>query len=407
MPDLVLSELAGLSLPAWVDALIRIMFIVVLMTINSLGLIYLERKILARFQARVGPTRTGPMGLLQPVADALKLVSKEDLRPARADRWVFSLAPYFVFVPVFLMFIPIPFTSTWIVRDLELGFLYVFGVLGLSLVGVVMAAFSSDNKYALLGGVRAAAQAISYELPMLLMAVAIVLVVAGRLTAEGGDGGLIQALNLNVIVTEQRTTPFILLQPLGFVIFMIAALAELHRPPFDAPVGESEVVGGYFVEYSGIRWGMFFLAEYTALLLMVLLAVIVFLGGWNFPFGSDLGVGTQVLWTFLKASALIFGLFWARAMLPRLRIDQLMAFSWKVLLPFSLVQVLANAIILAYGGQEWILGVTSLALLVLLTGLVYGQMRRKAAGARASIRLEPARPRLITASDVRGAGGGD
>ena len=407
MPDLVLSELAGLSLPAWVDALIRIMFIVVLMTINSLGLIYLERKILARFQARVGPTRTGPMGLLQPVADALKLVSKEDLRPARADRWVFSLAPYFVFVPVFLMFIPIPFTSTWIVRDLELGFLYVFGVLGLSLVGVVMAAFSSDNKYALLGGVRAAAQAISYELPMLLMAVAIVLVVAGRLTAEGGDDGLIQALNLNVIVTEQRTTPFILLQPLGFVIFMIAALAELHRPPFDAPIGESEVVGGYFVEYSGIRWGMFFLAEYTALLLMVLLAVIVFLGGWNFPFGSDLGVGTQVLWTFLKASALIFGLFWARAMLPRLRIDQLMAFSWKVLLPFSLVQVLANAIILAYGGQEWILGVTSLALLVLLTGLVYGQMRRKAAGARASIRLEPARPRLITASDVRGAGGGD
>ena len=407
MPDLVLSELAGLSLPAWVDALIRIMFIVVLMTINSLGLIYLERKILARFQARVGPTRTGPMGLLQPVADALKLVSKEDLRPARADRWVFSLAPYFVFVPIFLMFIPIPFTSTWIVRDLELGFLYVFGVLGLSLVGVVMAAFSSDNKYALLGGVRAAAQAISYELPMLLMAVAIVLVVAGRLTAEGGDDGLIQALNLNVIVTEQRTTPFILLQPLGFVIFMIAALAELHRPPFDAPIGESEVVGGYFVEYSGIRWGIFFLAEYTALLLMVLLAVIVFLGGWNFPFGSDLGVGTQVLWTFLKASALIFGLFWARAMLPRLRIDQLMAFSWKVLLPFSLVQVLANAIILAYGGQEWILGVTSLALLVLLTGLVYGQMRRKAAGARASIRLEPARPRLITASDVRGAGGGD
>ena len=251
MPDaIVLSEFAGIGMPDWVDALIRLVFIVALMTINALALIYLERKVLARFQARVGPTRTGPVGILQSAADALKLLTKEDVRPHSADRWVFELAVFFVFVPVFLMFIPIPFTETWFIRDLELGFLYVFAVLGLNIVGVIMAGWGSDNKYALLGGIRAAAQAISYELPMLLAAAGVVMIAAGHLL----DGGLVGgALNLNTIVDQQRTTPYILLQPLGFVIFMIGALAEMHRPPFDMPVAESEVVGGYFVEYSGLR----------------------------------------------------------------------------------------------------------------------------------------------------------
>ena len=400
MPEIVLSEFAGLGLPDWVDALIRIVFIVALMTVNALALIYLERKILARFHQRVGPTRTGPFGMLQSAADALKLLTKEDVRPTSADRWVFELAPYFAFVPIFLVFIPIPWTETWIVRDLELGFLYVFGVLGLNLVGVVMAGWGSDNKYALLGAVRAAAQAISYELPMLLVSVGVILVVAARLTADGGSA--FGAVNLNVIALEQTTTPFILLQPLGFAIFMIGALAELHRPPFDMPIAESEVVGGYFVEYSGIRWSFFFLAEYTALLLLVVIGSTVFLGGWNFPFGEDVGLGLQVLLTIAKTSAVIFILFWSRAVLPRLRIDQLMAFSWKVLLPFSILQVLANAIILAYGGGEWIIGLTSLALLLLLIGLVYGRVRVTARGAGRSLNKQPARPRLITAHDLAG-----
>ncbi|MCY3888115.1 MAG: NADH-quinone oxidoreductase subunit NuoH [Chloroflexi bacterium] len=400
MPEIVLSEFAGLSLPDWIDALIRIVFIVALMTVNALALIYLERKILARFQQRVGPTRTGPFGMLQSAADALKLLTKEDVRPTSADRWVFELAPYFAFVPVFLVFIPIPWTETWIVRDLELGFLYVFGVLGLNLVGVVMAGWGSDNKYALLGAVRAAAQAISYELPMLLVSVGVILIVAARLTVDGGSA--FGAVNLNVIALEQTTTPFILLQPLGFAIFMIGALAELHRPPFDMPIAESEVVGGYFVEYSGIRWSFFFLAEYTALLLLVVIGSTVFLGGWNFPFGEDVGLGLQVLLTIAKTSAVIFILFWSRAVLPRLRIDQLMAFSWKVLLPFSIVQVLANAIILAYGGGEWIIGITSLALLLLLIGLVYGRARTLSRGAGRSLNKQPARPRLITAHDPAG-----
>ncbi len=404
MPDIVLSEFAGVDLPAVVDALLRIVFIVALMTVNALALIYLERKVLARFHQRVGPTRTGPFGILQSAADALKLMAKEDLRPTSADRWVFELAPYFAFVPIFLIFVPIPFTQTWIVRDLELGFLYVFGVLGLNLVGVVMAGWGSDNKYALLGAVRAAAQAISYELPMLMVSVGVVLIVASHLIADTGSAA--GALNLNVIAGDQRTTPFFLLQPLGFVIFMVAALAELHRPPFDTPVAESEVVGGYFIEYSGIRWSFFFLAEYTALLLLVLIASVVFLGGWNFPFGADAGLGLQLVLTLLKASALIFVIFWSRAVMPRLRIDQLMAFSWKVLLPFSIFQVMANAIILAYNGADWIIGLTSLALLVLLAGLVYGRARLQAGEAARRLRLRPARPRMITASDVSGAGGG-
>ena len=396
MPDaIVLSEFAGIGMPDWIDALIRLAFIVLLMTINALALIYLERKVLARFQARVGPTRTGPMGILQSLADAIKLLTKEDVRPHSADRWVFELAVFFVFVPVFLMFVPIPFTETWFIRDLELGFLYVFAVLGLNIVGVIMAGWGSDNKYALLGGIRAAAQAISYELPMLLAAAGVIMIAAGHLQDDGLVGG---ALNLNFIAGDQRTTPYIVLQPLGFVIFMIGALAELHRPPFDMPVAESEVVGGYFVEYSGIRWSLFFLAEYTGLFLMVMLASTVFLGGWNFPFGEDGGLGLQIVLTLLKAGALIFVLFWLRAMFPRLRIDQLMAFSWKVLLPFALLQVLANGIILAYGGADWIVALVSLALLVSLVALIYVLIRSKAGGQ--SIHLEPARPRLVTSTEV-------
>ena len=393
----VLGQFAGIDMPDVVDALIRLLFIVALMTINAMALIYLERKVLARFHARVGPTRTGPMGILQSVADAVKLLTKEDVRPDSADRWVFELAVFFVFVPVFLMFVPIPFTETWFIRDLELGFLYVFAVLGLNIVGVIMAGWGSDNKYALLGGVRAAAQAISYELPMLLAAAGVIMIAAAHLAEDGLTGG---ALNLNFIADDQRTTPYIILQPLGFVIFMIGALAELHRPPFDMPVAESEVVGGYFVEYSGIRWSLFFLAEYTGLFLMVMLASTVFLGGWNFPFGEDEGLWLQLLLTLAKASAMIFMLFWMRAMFPRLRIDQLMSFSWKVLLPYALVQVLANAIILAYGGADWIVALVSLALLVSLVALIYVQMRSKAGDEPHTIRREPARPRLITSTEV-------
>ena len=406
VPGLVLGQFAGIDMPNFLDALVRVMFIVALMTINAFALIYLERKILARLQARVGPTRTGPLGMLQSIADALKLVTKEDVRPATADRWAFELAPYIAFVPVFLIFVPMPFTETWFVRDLDLGLLYVFGVLGLNIVGVVMAGWGSDNKYALLGGVRAAAQAISYEIPMLLIVVSVVMVAAGRLAGDGDAGS---AVSINAIVGNQTTTPYILLQPLGFVIFLIGALAELHRPPFDTPIAESEVVGGYFVEYSGMRWGMFFLAEYTALFLIVLLASSIFLGGWNWPFGADVGLGLQIALTLVKTSVMIVLVIGSRALFPRLRIDQLMSFSWKVLLPFAIAQVLANGIIMAYGGPDWVVGLVSFGLLGALFGLVFYVVRKKQGDTKRTIHMRPARPRVLTSPEVTPveAGSGD
>ena len=251
----------------WLDALLGLLAIVTLMTVSTLMLIWLERKISARIQMRLGPMRVGPYGLLQTAADALKLIGKEDLRPKTADRWVFELAPFAVFVPTFAAFVAIPFTRDWAIAFLDLGLFYVVAVTGLSFVGFLMAGWASDNKYALLGGMRAAAQLISYEVPMVVTLVAVAMI-AG-------------SLNLSEIVLFQNRVPLFVWQPLGFFIFLVAALAELERQPFDIPTAESEVVGGPFIEYSGIRWSMFFLASYTGLMIYSLLGALVFLGGWE------------------------------------------------------------------------------------------------------------------------------
>jgi NADH-quinone oxidoreductase subunit H len=328
------NDLFGFEINVWADAAARLGLIVGLMTVVVMGLIYIERKVIARFQQRLGPTRTGPAGLLQSVADALKLVAKEDVRPKSADPWVFELAPYFVFVPIFLMFVAVPFAFGWEIRVLELGLFYVLAISSVNIVGWVMAGWGSDNRYAMLGALRAAAQAISYELPLVMSLIAV--------------GMVANSFNLTEIVRGQGEVPNIVWQPLPFLIFFIAMLAELNRTPFDIPVGESEVVGGPFVEYSGIRWSMFFLAEYAALFILSLIAAAVFLGGWAWPLGEEWGRPWQFALTAIKAGAIIFAIFWVRVTLPRLRIDQLMAFSWKVLLPVSLVQLLVNGAVLVY-----------------------------------------------------------
>lgn len=342
-------ELWGGSINVWVDALIRVLIIVGMMTVVVMFLIWLERKVLGRFQMRLGPTRTGPFGLLQSLADALKLVAKEDFRPKSADPWVFELAPYFVFVPIFLMFVAVPFAVGWGVRVLDLGLFYVLAVSSVNIVGWVMAGWGSDNRYAMIGALRSVAQAISYELPLVLAMISVAMI-AG-------------SLDLSEIVRGQGTVPNIVWQPLPFFIFFVAMLAELNRTPFDIPVGESEVVGGPFVEYSGIRWSMFFLAEYAALFILSMIGSAVFLGGWAWPLGEQFGLGMQLLLTTAKAGAMIFLVFWVRATLPRLRIDQLMGFAWKVLLPASLVQILVNGFVLVYDFPYWpghfFLGVTS------------------------------------------------
>jgi len=355
-------ELFGASLNPWVDAAIRLQLVVGFMTVVVMGLIYAERKILARFHQRVGPQKTGPRGLLQSVADAVKLVGKEDLRPAAADPWTFELAPYFVFIPIFLGFVIVPWVQGWNVRLLELGILYFVAISSVSIVGWVMAGWGSDNRYAIIGALRAAAQGISYELPLVLA-----LLSAAMLAGS---------LQLDKIVEFQSAVPLIVWQPLGFFIFFVAALAELNRTPFDIPVGESEIVGGPFVEYSGIRWSMFFLAEYAGMLIMAFVGSSVFLGGYSWPFGEDFGLPLQVLLAAGKGGLFIFLIFWVRASVPRLRIDQLMGYSWKILLPFSFLQILINGFVLVYGLPHIILLITGVLSLGLLFWVTEGIVKR-------------------------------
>lgn len=349
------TDLFGLEVNVWADAALRLQLIVVFMTVVVMGLIWAERRILGRFQQRIGPQKTGPFGLLQSVADAVKLVGKEDLRPKNADPWTFELAPFLVFIPIFMGFVIVPFLVGWNIKVLELGLLYFVAISSVNIVGWVMAGWGSDNRYAMIGGLRAAAQSISYELPLVLSLLSVAMV-AGT-------------LNLDEIVRQQGSVPYIVWQPMAFAIFFIAALAELNRAPFDIPVGESEVVGGPFVEYSGIRWSMFMLAEYAGLLIMAVVGASVFLGGYAWPLGEELGLGWQVVLVGAKASLIIFAVFWIRASLPRLRIDQLMGYSWKILLPLVLVQILVNGLVLVYGWSEVILGVVGLAGVVALVSI--------------------------------------
>lgn len=345
----------------WLDAIVRVILIVILMTLLVLGLTYIERKVIARVQMRLGPTRSGPAGLLQPVADALKLLTKEDLRPALADSWVFQLAPYAIFVPTFLAFVALPYAPGWGVRSLPLGLFYILAVTSVSIVGWVMAGWGSDNKYALLGAVRAAAQMISYEIPLVLSVVGVAMIS--------------RSLDITKIVTDQGRIPYIVWQPLGFFIFLTAMLAELNRTPFDIPVAESEVVGGPFIEYSGIRWSMFQLTEYSSAFIYSVLGSALFLGGWNWPLGNAAGLWLQLLLTILKASLLILGVFWIRATFPRLRIDQLMSFAWKLLIPLTFVQIFFNGLVLIYGWPKVLLLVFSLAALVLTAYAVQTTVR--------------------------------
>jgi NADH-quinone oxidoreductase subunit H len=357
---------------AWVDGLARMGVIALAIPLSVIILTYVERKVGGRLQMRLGPMRVGPYGTLQGVADTVKLLTKEDVRPTTADRWTFELAPFVVVVPVFMAFVTLPFTADAFVRNLGLGLFFIVAVSGLSIVGFVMAGWGSDNKYALLGGARAAAQLISYEIPLVLAVIAVAM--------------LSQSLDLQEIVHEQGRVPFIVWQPLAFLLFMIAGLAELYRQPFDIPVAESEVVGGPFVEYSGIRWSMFQMAEFVSMVLISVLASLIFLGGWNWPLGEEVGLGLQIPLIVGKTSLFILMFMWLRFSLPRLRIDQLMAFCWQVLLPFAFLQIIINGWVLVYDWPDWTLGVSS-GLATLAAGYLTYRLARQAME-------EPVSPRL-------------
>ena len=331
--------------------------LLVFLSVMVLIITWVERKSLARIQMRMGPMRVGFHGTLQPIADAIKLVAKEDILPSWADRRIYWLAPLAVFVPSFLLWVTIPVAKDLVLANLDLGLFYIVAFSVLSVLGLVMAGWGSANKYAILGGLRAAGQLVSYEIPFIM--------------AILGVAMLVQSLDLHEIVDHQASIAHILVQPLGLFIFFLAALAETGRTPFDIHHAESEVVGGPFVEYSGAHWAVFFLAEYMNTFTVAAITVLLFLGGWRWPsmpFDGALHSTLSAIWFLAKAYLVILVIFWIRGTYPRLRIDQLMAFGWKLLVPLSFINIVATGIVLFYGWPMWSLTLISL---VLLAGTFY------------------------------------
>lgn len=295
-------------------------------------LVFAERKILAWVQDRKGPNRVGPLGLLQPLADLIKLLTKEDLLPTAADKWLFYLAPAMAAIPAIMIFSVIPFgapisiaghTLPLVVADLNVGLLFFLALSSIAVYGVAIGGWASNSKYSLLGGIRGLAQLISYELSMGLSLVPIVM--------------LARSFSLTDIVTAQAGMPFIVYQPLAFVIFLISITAECKRIPFDLPEAEGELVAGFHSEYSGMRFGLFFVGEYINIIVLGGLATTFFLGGWQGPWLSPL------IWFSLKTLGFAFFFIWMRGTLPRLRYDQLMHLGWKVLTPLALLNILVTA----------------------------------------------------------------
>ena len=288
--------------------------------------IYAERKIAGHMQARTGPNRVGPFGLLQPIADVLKLFFKEEFIPAGANKVIFHIAPMLAVIPALVSFAVIPIGPNFTVTDINVGLLLFLAMSSLGVYSITLAGWSSNNKYALLGGLRSSAQMISYELAMGLSTVG-VLLLAG-------------SLSLVEIVKAQQHLWFVVVQPLGFVIFLITALAETNRAPFDLPEAEAELVAGFHTEYSSMKFGLFFLGEFANVITICSIAVTLFLGGWNGPWLPD---SLKFLWFFVKLGALVFFFIWVRWTFPRLRYDQLMQLGWKVLLPLALLNVMVTA----------------------------------------------------------------
>ncbi|MGI8918954.1 MAG: NADH-quinone oxidoreductase subunit NuoH [Pyrinomonadaceae bacterium] len=298
---------------------------------------YLERKISAFMQARLGPMRVGPWGLLQPIADAIKLLTKEDFIPDKADRGIFFIAPYIAVASAFIVMAVIPFAPDWgVITDVNIGLLFVLAVSSVGVLALILAGWSSNSKYALLGGLRSSAQMVSYEVAMGLSLVGALM--------------FARTLSLSGVVNAQAMDSvwFLVYQPAGFLIFLVSGIAENNRAPFDLPEAESELVAGFHTEYSGMRWSLFFMAEYAAMVVVSAIAVTVYLGGWYFPFvyrlteangHHNLYVIVSLLVFIAKLLAVLYLYFWLRWTLPRFRYDQLMDIGWKWLIPSALINI--------------------------------------------------------------------
>jgi NADH-quinone oxidoreductase subunit H len=314
-------------------SLVKVLIVFIGMLLIVAYMTLMERKVLGRMQVRFGPNRVGPFGLLQPVADGIKLFFKEDIIVPHANRIIYILAPAVIVVTALVSYAVIPFGNSvkilghridLVVADVNVGLLYLFAVSSLGVYGVVMGGWASNNKYSLLGSIRSSAQMISYELSLGLSLVGVLMIVG--------------SLSLNRIVDAQSSVWFVLYQPLGFIIYLISAVAECSRTPFDLTECENELVAGYQTEYSSMKFGLYYLAEYAHILVVSSLAVSLFFGGWQGPFLPP------VIWFLIKVFIFIFFFIWVRATFPRFRYDQLMKFGWKVLFPLALVNILLTAV---------------------------------------------------------------
>jgi NADH-quinone oxidoreductase subunit H len=325
--------------------IVRSLVIIVALLTGMAYMTWFERRVISRLQVRIGPNRVGPTGLLQPVADALKLFFKEDVRPAMADRFLYPLAPGISLLAALAAFAVIPVGPTLsiagrsiglVIQDMPVALLYLIGASSLGVYGVVLGGWSSGSKYSLLGSLRGGAQVVSYELALGLALVGVVLVSG--------------TLSISQIVDEQaRSVPFVILQPLGFLLYFTAAIAETNRAPFDLPEAEQELVAGYHTEYSGFRFALYYIAEYVNVLTVSSIAATLFFGGWVGPFNLLNGPW----WLLIKMTVFAFVFVWLRATLPRLRYDQLMRLSWGLLLPLGLLNVVVTAVLVVFfsGGR--------------------------------------------------------
>jgi NADH-quinone oxidoreductase subunit H len=300
--------------------------VIALVSVNALFLIWMERKVSAHMQLRPGPMEVGWHGAVQTICDAVKLMGKELITPEEVDRPIYYLAPIVVFLPVLLTFLVIPFSKTMIIKDMNVGIVLILAFSTLTVLAILMAGWASNNKYSVFGAIRSVAQNIAYEIPLLVTVMSIILMVG--------------SFRLTDIVAAQGRCWFILVQPLAFILYIICATAETNRTPFDLPEAESELVAGFHTEYSGMRFALFFLAEYTNMFIVSAVATVLFLGGWRGP------VLPGVVWFLIKVYAVIFLIMWFRWTFPRVRFDQLVTFAWKILIPLSFVNLLLTALAL-------------------------------------------------------------
>jgi NADH-quinone oxidoreductase subunit H len=322
-----------LPYPAQVFVFILLSSIAVLGFIIAMALfmIWFERKIVGHIQSRIGPLHVGKyFGWAQSFADTLKLFLKEDVIPSSADKLIFTIAPIVAFVSSFMVYVTIPFAGNLVAKDVNMGILYIFAVSSFATIGIFMGGWASNNKYSLLGAMRVAAQIVSYEVPLLLSVLGVVM--------------LSETLSLTRIVEAQKHAWYVFYQPVGFFVYFTAGVAEVNRLPFDIPEAEAELVAGFHTEYSGLKWAFFFLSEYANMFIVSSVSTLLFLGGWLGPFLPG------VVWFLLKAFFLMFVMVWVRGTYPRLRVDQMMGFCWKFLLPLAFLNIVLTGLVMVLTG---------------------------------------------------------